>query len=93
MKSLGSPVHPELNNPEVHWSEKIVRRDFPNTQPAKSLTLTSEHAQIEVQVFADAFGIPAEQVLNQAVLFWFDMHGAQSILNEEQKQERRRKAS
>ena len=83
-KSLASLVHPYINSTDSHWSEEIVRRDFPNTVPTpETMTVTSEHARIELQAFADIFELPAEDVLNLAIMYWFDSVGADAVLDEE----------
>jgi len=84
---IGSAVHPELNDPDMHWSEEIVRRDFPGADPATGPYIVSEHAGREVRAFADAFAVDEEDVVDQAVKFWFDHHGGRAILEEEKVQE------
>jgi hypothetical protein len=68
--TLGSIVHPEINNPEVAFQGNFKPVKLPTTGPE-----LSEQARLCVQSFANATGVPADRVASEAILHWWDNHG------------------
>jgi len=70
-KRLVSPV----NNPKVAYID-----DFkPDILPAQ-LPILSQEARAYIQYFAVSMGVPADRLVSEAILYWWDNDGAYRVL-------------
>jgi hypothetical protein len=70
-----SPVYPEFNDSEVACTGNFK----PVVLPAQ-LPLLSQEARACIHSFAVAMGVPANRVVSEAILCWWENEGAYRML-------------
>ena len=74
-KRLVSPIYPEINDPELEYVGDFT----PVVLPAQ-LPILSQEARACIQSFAFAMGVPADRVVSEAILYWWENEGGYRVL-------------
>ena len=74
-KRLVSPKYPEINDPEVARPGNFKPVFLPTQLP-----LLSQEARACIHSFAVAMGVPADCIVSEAILYWWENEGAYRVL-------------